>query len=80
LRACYPRDICKIVACINAYEERPPELSLSDLERATTTYFAENAPNARVQPPPLPATTQTNLGNLALAVQNFLPMLPTPIT
>jgi len=55
-------------------------LSLSDLERATTTYFAENAPNARVQPPPLPATTQTNLGNLALAVQNFLPMLPTPIT
>jgi hypothetical protein len=80
LRACYPRDICKIVACINAYEERPPSLSLSDLERAATTYFAENAPHSSVQKPPVPAIAETSLGNLARAVQNYLPALTNPIS
>ena len=41
LCACYPRDICQIAACINAYEERPAQLSLGDLERAIELYFAE---------------------------------------
>ena len=42
LCACYPRDICEITACINAYEERPAQLSLGDLERAIDLYFAED--------------------------------------
>jgi Cdc6-like AAA superfamily ATPase len=40
LRACYPRDICEIVACINAYEEDEHRLSASILERAVKVYFA----------------------------------------
>ena len=43
--ACYPRDICQIAACINAYEERPAQLSLGDLERAVDLYFAESVPS-----------------------------------
>jgi hypothetical protein len=42
LCACYPRDICEITACINAYEERPAQLSLGDMERAIDLYFAED--------------------------------------
>jgi hypothetical protein len=80
LRACYPRDICKIVTCINSYEERPPRLSVADLERAVTVYFAENVLHSSVQEPPLPAIAQTDLGNLALAVRNCLPPLLTPIS
>ncbi|MGO9243005.1 MAG: AAA family ATPase [Bryobacteraceae bacterium] len=43
LCACYPRDICQAAASINAYEERPAQLSLGDLERAVELYFAESA-------------------------------------
>ncbi len=41
LRACYPRDICEIAHCINAYEERPQQLSQAILDRAVEIYFAE---------------------------------------
>lgn len=44
LRACYPRDICEIAVCINAYEESPSELSPAILERALKIYFADSAP------------------------------------
>jgi predicted ATPase with chaperone activity len=40
LRACYPRDICEIVACINSYEEDEHRLSASILKRAVKVYFA----------------------------------------
>jgi hypothetical protein len=53
---------------------------LSDLERAATTYFAENAPHSSVQKPPVPAIAETSLGNLARAVQNYLPALTNPIS
>ncbi|MGO9242241.1 MAG: AAA family ATPase [Bryobacteraceae bacterium] len=80
LRACYPRDICKIVACINSYEESPRRLSAPDLERAVRMYFAENAhspaaPNSAAQNPGALKRTAaplhpTSIGNLALAVRN----------
>jgi hypothetical protein len=70
LRACYPRDICKIVACINTYEERPRRLSPQDMERAVRMYFAENAQNPGALKRPLPSVHPTSIGNLALAVRN----------
>ncbi len=45
LRACYPRDICEIAACINVYEEEERRLSASILERAVHVYFAASARN-----------------------------------
>ena len=41
LRACYPSDICNILAAIGRYESRPPLVSKSELERATALYFAK---------------------------------------
>jgi len=43
LRACYPRDICEIAACINIYEEEAHRLSVSVVERALNVYFAASA-------------------------------------
>jgi hypothetical protein len=40
LRACYPADICNILVAISKYENRPPQASREDLERAVTLYFA----------------------------------------
>jgi hypothetical protein len=42
LRACYPNDICNILISIGKYENRPPRMTKSDLERATALYFAKN--------------------------------------
>ena len=41
LRACYPSDICNILAAIGRYEGRAPLVSKSELERATALYFAK---------------------------------------
>ncbi len=41
LRACYPADICNILASIGRYEGRPPRMTKPDLERATALYFAK---------------------------------------
>jgi hypothetical protein len=41
LRACYPNDICNILAAIGRYEGRPPQVTKSELERATALYFAK---------------------------------------
>ena len=43
LRACYPRDICEIAACINSYEEDTHRLTASILKRAVNVYFAASA-------------------------------------
>lgn len=40
LRACYPVDICNILASISRYEKRPATLSVEDIERAVDLYFA----------------------------------------
>jgi hypothetical protein len=40
LRACYPGDICRILASISKYEGRPPQMTRADLERAVNLYFA----------------------------------------
>jgi len=42
LRACYPNDICNILASIGKYENRPPRMTKADLERATALYFAKS--------------------------------------
>jgi hypothetical protein len=42
LRACYPNDICNILAAIGNYEGRPPVMTKPELERATALYFAKN--------------------------------------
>jgi predicted ATPase with chaperone activity len=42
LRACYPADICNILASIGKYEGRPPVMTKPELERATALYFAKN--------------------------------------
>jgi hypothetical protein len=42
LRACYPADICAILNSIGKYEGRPPFMSKSELERATSLYFAKS--------------------------------------
>jgi predicted ATPase with chaperone activity len=41
LRACYPADICNILVSIGRYEGRPPLMTKSELERATSLYFAK---------------------------------------
>jgi predicted ATPase with chaperone activity len=41
LRACYPADICTILTSIGRYEGRPPLMTKSELERATSLYFAK---------------------------------------
>ena len=41
LRACYPADICTILTSIGRYEGRGPLMSKSELERATSLYFAK---------------------------------------
>lgn len=40
LRACYPSDICNILASIGKYEGRAPYMSKTELERAAALYFA----------------------------------------
>jgi hypothetical protein len=40
LRNCYPMDVCKILIAIARYEERPPEATVVDLQRAVKLYFA----------------------------------------
>ncbi len=42
LRACYPRDIVKILLTIADYENREPRLSNQDVERALNLYFAKS--------------------------------------
>jgi predicted ATPase with chaperone activity len=42
LRACYPGDICNILASIGRYEGRPPIMTKAELERATALYFAKS--------------------------------------
>jgi hypothetical protein len=39
LRPCYPRDIFNIVASIAEFEERPPALTKSDVDRAADLYY-----------------------------------------
>src|SRR5579884_2784807 len=41
LRACYPGDICNILVSIGRYEQRPPQMTKSELERAAALYFAK---------------------------------------
>lgn len=41
LRACYPTDICDIIASISKYEKRPVEINRANLERACNLYFAK---------------------------------------
>jgi SpoVK/Ycf46/Vps4 family AAA+-type ATPase len=41
LRACYPSDMCDIIASISHYESRHPEINKSNLERACALYFAK---------------------------------------
>ncbi|HYM11561.1 MAG TPA: AAA family ATPase [Bryobacterales bacterium] len=41
LRACYPRDMLRILQSIADYENRAPELSERDLDRALNLYFAK---------------------------------------
>lgn len=41
LRACYPSDIMNIMLSIARYEQRPPAMSRTDLERASNLYFAK---------------------------------------
>ena len=41
LRACYPRDIVKILQSIAEYENRPPEFNKRDVDRALSLYFAK---------------------------------------
>jgi hypothetical protein len=40
LRACYPRDIVDILQNIAVYEDRPPRLDQTDVDRAVELYFA----------------------------------------
>lgn len=42
LRACYPLDICNILNAIGQYENRPPVMTKSELERAASLYFARS--------------------------------------
>jgi hypothetical protein len=41
LRACYPRDVVRILQSIADYEHRQPEMSRRDIERAVSLYFAK---------------------------------------
>jgi len=42
LRACYPNDICNILVAIGKYESRPARMTKTDLDRATSLYFAKS--------------------------------------
>ena len=42
LRACYPADICEILHSIGRYENRPPLMTKSEMERAAALYFAKS--------------------------------------
>ncbi len=42
LRACYPLDICNILASISDYERRPINMGRDNLERAVNLYFARS--------------------------------------
>ena len=42
LRACYPRDICDILASIANYEGRPIRMTRAELERAAALYFTRS--------------------------------------
>lgn len=42
LRACYPGDICTVIAWIKDFEGQPLDISYADLERATTLYFTRS--------------------------------------
>ena len=42
LRACYPLDICNILASISDYERRAVRMTKEDLERAVDLYFARS--------------------------------------
>jgi len=42
LRACYPSDICNILNSIGRYENRPPIMTKSEMERAASLYFARS--------------------------------------
>ena len=42
LRACYPRDMVRILQSIADYEHRRPELTKRDLDRAINLYFAKS--------------------------------------
>jgi len=41
LRACYPRDMVRIIQSIAEYEHRAPELTRRDMDRALNLYFAK---------------------------------------
>jgi GTPase SAR1 family protein len=41
LRACYPRDMVRILQSIADYEHRMPEMTKTDLDRALNLYFAK---------------------------------------
>jgi hypothetical protein len=41
LRACYPNDMCDIINSISHYENRVPEVTKANLERACALYFAK---------------------------------------
>src|SRR5271170_1511347 len=42
LRACYPADVCDILLSIGRYENRPPRITKTELERASALYFTRS--------------------------------------
>lgn len=40
LRPCYPRDVFRIIESISVFEERPPALTVMDIDRAAELYFS----------------------------------------
>lgn len=44
LRACYPRDVYKLVKAICEYEGHPTFISKTNIERAVELYFARKSP------------------------------------
>ncbi len=40
LRPCYPRDVFRIIESISVFEERPPALTVQDIDRAAELYFS----------------------------------------
>lgn len=44
LRACYPRDLFHILEWISMFDDRPPEASAHNLERASLIYFTKTQP------------------------------------
>jgi hypothetical protein len=43
LRACYPRDIVKLISAVSEYEGRPTRLTKANIDRAVQLYFAQTA-------------------------------------